>query len=393
MSQTHAQKSHHNVYLDYAAATPLDAHAREAMLPYETDLFANPRSLHAPGVEARRVVENARSQIATHIGVMADEVHFTHSGTDGNTRAIVGVINALQDAGMQLSDMHCIVGSIEHSSVRSCAETLSRRGMSVSYAPVTSEGILDIEKTLALVKDTTVFISHMLVNNEIGTLQPITELASRIRELNTTRKNQIIVHTDASQAPLWLPVVLPKLGVDLMTLDAHKMYGPKGTGLLVIKNGTPYAGICGILHKKDKDEGGTPNVPAIVGFAKAFQLCEEGRDEVTKRVTEIRDYCIEQLLARFSEARIHGSVTQRIANNVNVSFPDIEAEFLVTQLSVYGISVSAKSACLSGGGEGSYVIAALDPERKNNAIRITLGKETTHEDIEYMISVLVDVLS
>ncbi|QQR82519.1 cysteine desulfurase [Candidatus Campbellbacteria bacterium] len=393
MSELRTQKSHHNVYLDYAAATPLDVRAREAMSPYETDIFANPRSLHASGVEVRRVVESARSQVAAYIGVTADEVYFTHSGTDGNTRAIVGVTNALQDNGMQLSNMHCIVGSIEHSSVRSCAETLSRRGMSVSYAPVTQEGILDIEKTLALIHDNTVFISHMLVNNEIGTLQPITELASRVRELNTTRKNQIIVHTDASQAPLWLPVVVPQLGVDLMTLDAHKMYGPKGVGALVIRNGTPYAGICGILHKKDTDEGGTPNVPAIVGFAEAFRACEENRVEATKRVTKIRDYCIEQLRARFPEARIHGSVTQRIANNINVSFPDSEAEFLVTQLSLYGISVSAKSACLSGGGEGSYVIAALDPERKNNALRITLGKETTHEDIEYMISVLVDILS
>ncbi len=381
------------MYLDYAATTPLDPRVAEVMRPFENDVFANPRSVHAFGVEARRAVEDARSRIATYIGVTADEVQFTYSGTDGNTRAMAGVINALQDTGMHLSDMHCIVGSIEHSSVRLCAEMFSRRGVSVSYAPVTSEGILDIEKTMALVKDSTVFVSHMLVNNEVGTIQPIAELAKRLHASDAERKHSIVVHTDASQAPLWLPVTLPELGADMVTLDGHKMYGPKGIGVLVIKHGTPYAGLCGTIHKKNRDEGGTPNVPAIVGFSKAFELCELGRTEVASRITEVRDYCIEQLQARFPDARIHGSTSQRIANNVNVSFPDIEAEFLVTQLSTYGIAVSAKSACLSGGGEGSYVVAVLDPERKNNAIRITLGRETTREDIEYMISVLVDVLA
>ena len=393
MSTTNVTKPHMNVYLDYAAATPLDPRVAEVMRPFESEVFANPRALHALGRAARRAVEDARSRIATYIGVTAEEIRFTHSGTDGNMRALMGLVNALQDSGTQLSNMHCVVGSIEHTSVRSCAEMLSRRGMSVSYAPVTQEGILDIEKTLALIQDTTVFISNMLVNNEIGTIQPITELSSRVRELNLQRKNKIIVHTDASQAPLWIPVVLSDIGADMMTLDAHKMYGPKGVGALVIKNGTPYAGMCGIVHKHDTDEGGTPNVPSIVGFAKAFELCEQERGEVAPRITAIRDYCIEQLRARFPEVRIHGSLTKRIANNVSASFPRTESEFLVTQLSMFGIAVSSKSACLSGGGEGSYVVEAVDPERKNNALRITFGKETVPEDVEYLISVLVDALA
>ncbi|MCR4275025.1 MAG: cysteine desulfurase [Candidatus Campbellbacteria bacterium] len=393
MSNMRPKTTRPRVYLDYAATTPLDPRVAEVMHLYETDVFANPRSPHAFGMEARRVVEDARSRIATYVGVTADEVRFTHSGSDGNMRAIMGVLNALQDKGMLLSDMHCIVGSIEHSSVRSCAELLSRRGVSVSYAPVTTDGILDVDRTLALIKDTTVFISNMLVNNEIGTIQPIAQLAERLKDINKGRKNQIVLHTDASQAPLWLPVVLPNIGADMMTLDAHKMYGPKGIGALVIKHGTPYVGMCGTIHKIQKDEGGTPNVPAIVGFAKAFELCEQERDETVARITVLRDYSIEQLHARFPDARIHGSLTNRVANNISVSFPNIEAEFLVTQLSMHGIAASAKSACLSGGGEGSYVIAALDPERKNNVLRISFGKESVREDIEYVISVLVDVLA
>jgi cysteine desulfurase len=384
------------VYLDYAAATPLSPRVADVMRPFERDQFANPRSVHAFGKNAHRAFDDARSRVGKMLGVTADEIHFTGGGTDGNTKAILGVVNALQDSGRALTDMHIIVSAIEHSSVHSCTGMLSRRGVSVSHAPVSTEGIIDLHAFESLIKDTTVLVSIALVNNEIGTIQPIREITRIIEKKNAGRKHTIIMHTDASQAPLWLSVAPRELKVDLMTLDAHKLYGPKGVGALVVSYGTPYAGVCGALHEKhgtaDGVEG-TPNMPGIMGFTEALAACDEKRETMVPAVCAVRDYCISRITERFSDARIHGSCTSRVANNINVSFPNIDGEFLVAQLSVHGIAASAKSACLSGGEEGSHVIAALDPERKNNAVRFSLGYETTQDDIDYLISVLVDVVA
>lgn len=394
--QTSPQKDSVRIYLDYAATTPVAPRVAERMREFESVQFGNPRSQHVFGKNAHHAFDKARSAVGKILGVAADEIHFVGGGTDGNTKALLGVLNGLQDTGRVLSDMHIIVSAIEHSSVRSCAEMLSRRGVSVSYAPVTTEGIVDVHALSALIKETTVLVSVMYVNNEIGTIQPVKEISRILKEENTVRKQPIVFHVDASQAPLWLPVSVAELGVDLMTLDAHKMYGPKGSGVLVVLHDVPYAGVCGVLHEKHaNDDGvdGTPNMPGVVGFTEALLLCEEKRGSTAPTVQKLRDYFTERIEERFSEARIHGSRAARVANNVNVSFPNIEGEFLVAQLSENGIAASAKSACLSAGEEGSYVIAALDPERKNSAVRFTLGYETTQDDIDYVISVLVDIVA
>ncbi len=390
------EKDSVRIYLDYAATTPVAPRVAERMHEFESAQFGNPRSQHAFGKNARRAFDDARATVGKILGVVADEVHFTGGGTDGNTKAILGVLNGLQDTGRSLSEMHMIVGAIEHASVRSCVELLSRRGVSVSYAPVTKDGVVDIRALPTLIKENTMLVSVMYVNNEIGTIQPVKEISRFLKKENTVRKQPIVFHVDASQAPLWLPVSTGELGADLITLDAHKMYGPKGSGALVVLHGVPYAGICGALHEKHgSDDGvdGTPNMPGVIGFAEALLLCEEKREHMAPAVQKLRNYFIERLEERFPDARIHGSRTTRVANNVNVSFPNIEGEFLVAQLSAHGIAASAKSACLSAGGEGSYVIAALDSERKNNAIRFTLGYETTQDDIDYVVSVLVDVVA
>lgn len=381
------------VYLDYAATTPLSARVAESMRPFEREEFGNPRSLHVFGKHAKKVFDDARSRVGSLIGVTAEEVFFTHGGTDGNVKAITGVLNALQDEGRELSSLHIIISAIEHTSVRSCAEMFSRRGVSVSYAPVTREGIVDVDALSKLVRRETVFVSVMLVNNEIGTIQPLTEISRVLRQKKSDQKHPIVFHSDASQAPLWLSVRLKDLGVDMLTLDGHKMYGPKGAGALIVSHSVPYAGLCGVSHKLGDGVDGTPNIPGIVGFTEALAESEERRGALVDEIQKLRDYFISRIEERFPEARIHGHRDLRVANNVNVSFSDIEGEFLATQLSEYGIAVSAKSACLSGGGEGSYVLERIDAERKNSAIRFTLGYETTQEDIDYVISVLVDVLA
>lgn len=379
------------VYLDYAATTPMSVRVAECMRPFERDVFGNPRSLHAFGKKAHQAFSDARFRAGTVLGVTAEEVLFTHGGTDGNTKALLGVVHALQDEGRELSSMHIIVSAIEHSSVRACVEMLSRRGVSVSYAPVTREGIVDVNALRALVRKETVLVSVMLVNNEVGTIQPLFEISHALQQETGDRKHPIVLHTDASQAPLWLPVQPEGLGVDMLTLDGHKMYGPKGVGALVVRHGVPYAGLCGTANRRGDGVDGTPNIPGIVGFVEALDECEEKRGTAAKSVREIRDYFIARIEERFPDARIHGHRSARVANNVNVSFPNIEGEFLALQLSEQGIASSAKSACLSGGAEGSYVLALLDPERKNNAVRFTLGYETTRDDIDYVVSVLADV--
>jgi cysteine desulfurase len=216
-----------------------------------------------------------------------------------------------------------------------------------------------------------------------------------IEKANENRRRPIAFHTDGSEAPLWLSVSPKKLRVHLLTLDGHKMYGPKGVSVLYVAHGTPYAGLCGTPHSDPGDDGseGTPAVGSVVGFAEALALCEESRAGDVARIRALREYFFKRLTERFPDVRIHGSTTERVANNVNVSFPNIEGEFLVSQLSHNGVYASAKSACLSGGTEGSYVIAALDPERTNNAVRFSLGRETTQDDIDLCISVLVDLVA
>lgn len=384
------------VYLDYAATTPVSPRVANAMQPFFSERFGNPRSQHAFGKSAREAFDDARFRVGTMLDVTADEIYFTSGGTDANERAILGVINALQDEGTQLSEMHIIVSAIEHTSVLQCAEMLSRRGVAVSYVPVTDEGLVEVRAVADAVRDTTVLVSVMLVNNEIGTIQPIKEIARALADKSVGRKHAIVFHTDACQAPLWLSVRPRDLGVHLLSLDGHKMYGPKGVGALLVLHGTPFAGITGALHQKKKSNDGvdgTPNMPGIVGFAEALTICEERREAKVKEITELREYCMSCIADRFADARIHGSRTHRVANNVSVSFPNVEGEYVVAQLSHGGVAASAKSACLSGGEEGSYVIAALDPERKNGAVRFTLGYETTREDIEYAVSVLVDAVS
>lgn len=379
------------VYLDYAAATPLDPKVREAMYPYLSDFFANPQSLHAVGRAQRRAIDEARTMIAEDLNVSADELFFTAGGTDANTRAFYGSVQALLDTGKTLSDMHMVVSAVEHHSVRACAELWARRGVRVSFLPVTKEGLFDIKELEHLIEKKTVFVSVMLINNEIGVLEPVREVVQTIRRkaLAWGEDRLPIIHMDASQAPRVMSIDLRDMGVDMATFDAMKMYGPQGVGALFVRNGTPYAGFAGALHKPDV--GGTPSVSGIVGFGAAWALAKERREKEAKHLATLRAHLAEKITERFPDAHSNGG--EPFAGGIlNVSFPGAEGEFLAAQMSERNVAVSSKSACLSGGGEGSYVVAAMDPVYAAGTLRFSFGRDTTVDDLDYAVSVLAEIV-
>jgi cysteine desulfurase len=382
-------KKNTRVYLDYAAGTPVDPEVEAVMHEYRENNFSHPSSLHENGRTAKRAREDARFAIASMIGARSGECYFTGGGTDGMTRAIYGTINAFRERGIEERSMHIVMSIIEHASVRGCVEALSRRGIATSIIGVTAEGIIDVEQLKNALRPETVLVITMLVNNEIGTIQPVREIHALIEK---AYEGQRPVHLcDASQAPMALSINTQSIGADIVVLDAHKCYGPFATGLLYVKTGTPYVGLCGAPGKTG-DEG-TPDIAALLGMQKALEIANDRRNEDVKRWKELKPYLVNNLQERFPEVRIHGNLHESVPTILNISFPNIEGEFLVSQLDAEGIAVSAKSACLSGGGEGSYVVQAIDPERANNSIRISFGRETTQDDIDVLISVLSDIVS
>lgn len=386
------------IYLDYAAATPLDPSVRDAMRAYDDASFANAFSIHQSGREAKRHLEDARFSVAKELGVASHECIFTNGATDAATKAIYGVINPLLESGKTYTDIHIVMSVIEHSTIRSCVEGFARRGTQVSMIGVDADGVIDLSQLKDALRDSTALVVSMMVNNEIGTIQPIRDIRRILNERYSEAVTRPVLLVDASQAPLCLPVKPKELGVDLLVLDGGKIYGPKRSGLLFVEKGTQFSSLCGVFGKTVSD--GTPDVGMAIGFAKALEIADRrqtpstssGRATDDERWGELKSYLVEQLKARFADVRIHGNPSVSVSNIVNISFPNIEGEFLASQLDAQGIAVSAKSACLSEGGEGSYVVAALDRERANNSCRISFGRETTQEELDVLVSTLADII-
>jgi cysteine desulfurase len=375
------------VYLDYAASTPVDSRVQRAMEPYWADVFGNPNALHEEGRRAREAVNTARVAIAGFVHAAPEELIFTSSGTEANVLAIMGRVEHLLAEGARLEDIHCMTSVIEHPSVLECFERLERRGARVDYVGVDKEGILDLALLERAVRKNTALVSVMYANNEIGTIQPVREAARIVARTAP----EAVLHTDASQTPLFLELDLERLGVHLLSLDAQKLYGPKGIGALVIRKGTSVSPIlCGGKQERGLRPG-TQHVPAIVGFAKAYEIAERERERDVARIAELRDYMIRETLRRFPGARLNGSERERLPNNANFSFPDRHGELLVMFLDEHGIAAATRSACLAGGGEGSYVVRALAPEepwRAESAVRFSLGRETTRSNIDQTLAAL-----
>lgn len=383
------------IYLDYAASTPVSDEVREAMAPYWSEVFANPEALYRGGVEASRAVEDARGLVAVSLGIHTDEVVFTSGGTESNNLAIFGVVEALEAGGRALSEMHIVTTAIEHSSVLAPIRALERRGVGVSIVGVTPEGVVDLHALKEALRPETVLVSVMHANNEIGTIQPVAEVARLLRKhAKTMGTEKPVFHVDASQSPLYVDVSVPTMGADVVTFGAQKIYGPKGCGVLVVRRGTPLAPR---LYGGDQEQGlraGTPAVPLVVGCATALSRAVFAYKEVNKKVGALRDHMIDRLMNELPDVVLNGSRDRRLANNVNVTMKGIDGEWLVLQLDARGVAVSTRSACQGGSDEHSHVLEALGvgEEAARSSLRITLGRETTKEEIDTVVDILLEIV-
>ena len=367
------------IYLDYAATTPTDPAVVKAMLPYFTESFGNPSSLYSYGQESKAALDEAREKIAQAIGAHSDEIIFTSGGTEADNTALVGVAWANKDKGN-----HIITTTLEHHAVLETCRFLGKAGFDITYVPVDKYGVVDPQDIKRAITHRTILISVMHANNEVGSVQPIEEIGRIAREAG------VYLHTDAVQTVGHIPVDVDKLGVDLLSLSAHKLYGPKGVGLLYARRGTRVASY---MHGGAQEKGrraGTENIAGIVGLSKAVELAMMDIDSEMRRQTLLRDRLIKGLLDKIELVQLNGHPTHRLPNNVNVSIDYVEGESMLLNLDLEGICVSTGSACSSTSQEPSHVLMAMKvaPEKAHCSLRFTLGKWTTEQEIERVLEVM-----
>ncbi|HEY8186524.1 MAG TPA: cysteine desulfurase family protein [Pyrinomonadaceae bacterium] len=381
------------VYLDHSATTPADPRVVEAMLPYLTEKFGNASSVHSFGQEARAAVDRARREVAALIGARANEIVFVSGGTEANNLAIRGLCEAVASRASQSSKGHIITSSIEHSSLRGICEALEKAGKGsweITRLPAHEDGVVQIEDLRAALRPDTVLISVMLANNEIGTIQPIEEVGALVREERGRGRRQLWLHTDAVQAAGRIPLNVEKLGCDLLSLSAHKLYAPKGAGALFVRRGVRLMpqNIGG--HQERERRAGTEGVPAIVAFGAAAKLAREEMDQRSRHDKELRDRFEAGVIERVEDIVINGDRARRLPHLSNISFRYIEGEGLLISLDLQNVAVSTGSACSSGTLEPSPVIRALgrNDELARGAIRFSFGKDNTDQDVDYVLEVL-----
>ncbi len=367
------------IYLDYAATTPARPEVVAAMLPYFTDIYGNPSTIHACGQEAKGAMEEARAEVAGLVGAGIDEIVFTSGGTEADNLAIKGAVYANEEKGS-----HIITTPIEHHAVTETCHFLEERGARLTVLPVDGDGMVDPDEVRKAITRETVLISIMHANNEVGTIQPIAEIGKIAREAG------VYFHTDAVQTAGHLPINVDELNVDLLSMSAHKLYGPKGTGALYIRKGTR---LVSFMHGGEQERGrraSTENVPGIIGFGRAAALAQEEMDSEVERLTRLRDRLISGLREKIVDIRLNGHPTQRLPNNVNISVAYVEGESMCLNLDFEGICVSTGSACSSGSTEPSHVMLALGmtPLEAHSSLRLTLGRWTSEEEINTVLEAL-----
>jgi cysteine desulfurase len=381
------------VYLDHSATTPADPRVVEAMLPYLTEKFGNASSVHFFGQEARAAVDRARREVAAMVGARANEIVFVSGGTEANNLAIRGITEASGSKASASGKGHIITSGIEHSSVRGISEELEKRGWEVTRLPAYEEGIVRVDDVRAALRPDTVLISVMLANNEIGTLQPVEEIGALVRE-ERDRGRALWLHTDAVQAAGRVPVNVEALGCDLLSLSAHKLYAPKGTGALFVRRGVRLIPQNVGGHQEREKRAGTEGVPGIVAFGVAAKLAREEMTERSKHDRQLRDKFENGVARRIEDIVFNGDRAQRLPHLSNISFRFIEGEGLLISLDLQGIAVSTGSACSSGTLEPSPVIRALgrNEELARGAIRFSFGKDNTEQDVDRVLEVLPRVV-
>ena len=372
------------IYLDYAATSPVLPEVLDAMLPFFMSCFGNPSGIHENGRETRKAVEQARREVAETLGAESREIVFTSGGSESDNLAIKGTAFALREKGN-----HIITSQIEHHAVLNTCRWLEKQGFRVTYLPVDASGLVDPDSVRDAIGNDTVLVSIMTANNEIGTVEPISEIGEICREKG------VLFHTDAVQAIGMMNIHAAEINADLISLSAHKFHGPKGTGALYIRKGTKLESL---IHGGAQERGlraGTENVPGIVGMGKAITVAAKEREENQQRIRELRDQMIRIVLERIPGSQLNGHPEKRLANNCHFSFAGIESEALLLRLDLAGISVSGGSACTSGSMEPSHVLQAigLKDEMLKSGIRMTMGRETTREEIEKTAEKMSEIIA
>ncbi len=372
------------VYADHSATTPLKKEVLDAMMPYLTENFGNASSIYLEGRESKKAVELAREQVAQAIGAQSNEIYFTGSGTEADNWAIKGVAYALSEKGK-----HIITSAVEHHAVLHTVKALEKEGFKVTYLPVDEYGMVSAEDVKNAITDETILITVMFANNEIGTVMPVEEIGKIAKEKG------IVFHTDAVQAVGMEEIDVEKMNIDLLSLTAHKFYGPKGIGALYIRKGVKIKRfIEGGAQEKNK-RAGTENVAGIVGLGKAIELATADIAGKKEKLSKLRDFYIKEVMERIPFTRLNGHPTKRMASNANISFEFIEGESLLLMLDMKGISASSGSACTSGSLDPSHVLLAigLPHEIAHGSLRVTFGDSSTMEDAKYIADSLVEIVT
>ncbi|MCA6084720.1 cysteine desulfurase family protein [Candidatus Endomicrobiellum agilis] len=372
------------VYLDNSATTVVYPEVIKEMQSYFSDTYGNASSLHYFGRQAKIALDNARKKTAALLNASSEEIFFTGCGTESDNIAIFGILNAHKKKG------HVITSRIEHHAVLYSCKHLEDNGYEVTYLDVDKDGIVSVEDLKEAVKDDTILVTIMHANNEVGSIQPIEEIALELKKINAKRKNKIYFHTDAVQTAGKLHLDVEKLGIDLLAISAHKFNGPKGVGALYVKKGTNISPITFGGHHENGLRSGTENISSISGFAKAFEISSSKIEECNKRILDLREKLKAGILSTIPEVIINGSGSKAVSNILNVSFNYIEGEALLLMLDMKGIAVSTGSACATGSAEPSHVLSAMgvNPVASQGAIRFSVGCYNTGEDVDYVLEVL-----
>jgi len=372
------------IYLDNAATTPVLPEVVEAMTPYFLNKYGNPSSHYQLGQEARKAIDDARARIASHLGAQPQDIYFTACGTESNNWALKATAEAYKNKGR-----HIITSSIEHHAVSHSTEWLEKQGFEVTYLPVDSYGIIYPSVLEAAIRSDTTVVSIIHGNNEIGTIQPIRELAA------VAHRHGALFHTDAVQTVAHVPIDVVDLGIDMLSASAHKFHGPKGIGFLYIQKGVKTRSFMHGGGQERKRRAGTENVPYIVGMAKALDICMESFEKRIEHETMLRNHLVRRIMNEVEHVHLNGHRSLRLPNNTNFSFAFIEGESLLLMLEQKGIMASSGSACTSGSLDPSHVLLAigLPHELAHGSLRLTLAEETTLEEIDYTIDVIKDVVA
>lgn len=372
-----------NLYFDHAATTAVKEEVLKEMIPYFTIEYGNASAMYGIGRNAKRAIEEAREKVAKAINCESKEIYFTSCGSESDNLAIKGIAYANKEKGN-----HIITTKIEHHAVIDACKTLEQEGFNVTYLNVNSNGIIDLNELESAITNKTILISVMFANNEIGSIQPIEEIG------RIAKKHNIIFHTDSVQAVGNVKIDVKKMNIDLLSMSAHKFYGPKGVGALYVKDGIEFRKIQDGGHQENDKRAGTENVPGIVGLGKAIELADQKLDIYNKKLQILRDYLISEIENKITDVKLNGHRLKRLPGNVNVSFANIDGGELLLNLDEKGICASAGSACSTGNANPSHVLTSIGISNNlsKGSLRITLGEENSKEDVDYLIENLVKIV-